>query len=83
MVELGQGELITMRSRKGLDILNLRIDHILGTSIAPLAPVTGGVTCGKQGVAHENIVGTHRLLGIVRIIAVRKGMTLMKSRLLG
>ncbi len=83
MVQLGHYELITMARREGLDIVQSRVLHVLGTSVSPLAPITGDVSCLGQDVPHGQVLPSDCLLRIVGIVPIGKGIALMKTGLLG
>ena len=83
VMQLSHHELITMGSRQGLEVVDRGILLVLGTAIAPFAPVTGRVTGLCQDVPHGQVFGPHGLLCIVRIVAISKGVALMKTSLLG
>jgi len=83
VVEFSQHVLVAMRRGQGLDVIDNRIDSVLGTSVSPFPPVTGDETGSGERVADENIVGSHRFLGVIRIVAVSKRVSLMEAGLLG
>ena len=72
-----------MGSRQGLEVVNRGILLVFGTAIAPFTPVTGRVTGLCQDVPHGQVFGTYGFLRVVRIVAIRKGVALMKTGLLG
>ena len=83
VMQFGHHELVTVRSRQSLDIVQGGLLHVLGSSISPLAPVTCRVTGLCQNVSHRQVLCPDRLLRIVRVVAVGKGVALVKAGLLG
>ena len=82
VVEFGEDVLVAVRGRQGLQVQDLRGVLRVTGAVAPLAPVARDITRGFQRIAHRKIIGAHRLLGIVGIIAIGKRVPLVKSRLL-
>ena len=82
MVQLSHYELITMASREGLDIVQGRVLHVLGPTVPPFAPVTGGVSRHGQNVSHGQVLCPDCLLGVVGVVAIGKGIALVKTSLL-
>ena len=83
VMQFGHHELITVRSRQSLDIVERRALPGRGTTVAPFAPVTCRVSGLCQNVSHRQVLCPDRLLRIVRVVAVGKGVALVKAGLLG
>ncbi len=83
VVKFGEHVLVAVRSGQRLDVFDDGIDLVLGTAVSPFAPVTRDVSGGRERVAHQDIIGTHRLLGVIGIVAIGEGMSLVKAGLLG
>ncbi len=83
VVEFGEHVLVAVRGGKGLDVFDDGIDPVLGTAVSPFAPVTRDVSGGGERVAHEDVVGTHRFLGVIGVVAIGERMSLVEAGLLG
>ena len=83
MMELRDHKLVTMGSRQGLYIINGWALHIFRTPIPPFTPVSCSISCSGESITHRYILRADCFLGIIRIITIGKGITLVKTSLLG
>ena len=79
MVKLGEHIFVAVGCRESLHIFNDGSHGILGSAISPLPPIPGHVTGGGERIAHQNIVCTHGLLGIVGVVTIGIRMPLMET----